>query len=100
MQSWVAPFFMAPINTKNVHRTNYLLDHIYGEDFQYNEMWATGDGEAGQQMAAGVTSANPFGGEEKVHHNQEKDQQENKEKMEIMMLFFMQILMMNPLLPQ
>ena len=64
MQSWVAPFFMAPINTKNVHRTNYLLDHIYGEDFQYNEMWATGDGEAGQQMAAGVASANPFGGGE------------------------------------
>ena len=64
MQSWVAPFFMAPINTKNVHRTNYLLDHIYGEDFQYNEMWATGDGEAGQQMAAGVASTNPFGGGE------------------------------------
>ncbi|XOV86358.1 MAG: saccharopine dehydrogenase family protein [Pseudomonadota bacterium] len=36
--SWVAPFVMAPINTKVVHRTNYLLGHPWGKDFQYDEM--------------------------------------------------------------
>ena len=29
---WAAPFIMATINTKNVHRTNFLLGHPYGED--------------------------------------------------------------------
>ncbi|MEM6474885.1 MAG: saccharopine dehydrogenase NADP-binding domain-containing protein, partial [Pseudomonadota bacterium] len=28
---WAAPFVMAPINTKNVHRTNFLAGHPYGE---------------------------------------------------------------------
>ena len=32
---WVAPFFMAAINTKNVHRSNQMLNHPYGEDFLY-----------------------------------------------------------------
>jgi short subunit dehydrogenase-like uncharacterized protein len=36
--SWVAPFMMAGINTKAVHRTNFLLGHPWGEDFQYDEM--------------------------------------------------------------
>ena len=31
--AWVAPFIMAPINTKNVHRTNFLSGHAYGKDF-------------------------------------------------------------------
>ena len=31
--SWCAPFVMAAINTKNVHRTNALLGHVYGEGF-------------------------------------------------------------------
>jgi short subunit dehydrogenase-like uncharacterized protein len=34
----VGPFMMAVINTKNVHRSNYLLDHAYGKDFAYDEM--------------------------------------------------------------
>ena len=38
LQSWVAPFIMATINTKNIHRSNALLDHLYGEDFVYDEM--------------------------------------------------------------
>ena len=38
---WEAPFVMAAINTKNVHRTNFLLGHIYGEDFVYDEMLYT-----------------------------------------------------------
>lgn len=38
LQSWAAPFVMATINTKNVHRSNLLLDHLYGKDFVYDEM--------------------------------------------------------------
>jgi short subunit dehydrogenase-like uncharacterized protein len=36
--SWVAPFMMAAINTKAVHRTNFLLGHRWGQDFKYDEM--------------------------------------------------------------
>jgi short subunit dehydrogenase-like uncharacterized protein len=36
--SWVAPFMMAGINTKAVHRTNFLLGHPWGVDFKYDEM--------------------------------------------------------------
>jgi short subunit dehydrogenase-like uncharacterized protein len=36
--SWVGPFMMAAINTKAVHRSNLLLGHPWGEDFQYDEM--------------------------------------------------------------
>jgi short subunit dehydrogenase-like uncharacterized protein len=36
--SWVGPFIMSTINTKAVHRTNYLQGHPWGEDFQYDEM--------------------------------------------------------------
>ena len=46
MKVWLVPFPMAPINTKNVHRTNYLLGHPYGTDFVYDEMMvAPGFGE-------------------------------------------------------
>ena len=34
IDSWVAPFIMAPINTKNVHRTNVLLDFAYARQGQ------------------------------------------------------------------
>lgn len=53
---WVAPFFMAPINTKNIHRSNALLGHAYGEDFVYDEMFLTGPGEAGRQAAEGMAA--------------------------------------------
>ena len=36
--SWVGPFMMAGINTKAVHRTNFLLGHPWGKDFKYDEM--------------------------------------------------------------
>jgi short subunit dehydrogenase-like uncharacterized protein len=36
--SWVAPFIMAGINTKAVHRSNFLLGHVWGQDFVYDEM--------------------------------------------------------------
>ena len=54
---WIAPFFMAPINTKNVHRSNLLLGHAYGEDFTYNEMVVAGPGEKGQQTAEKIAAS-------------------------------------------
>lgn len=57
---WQAPFIMAPINTKNVHRTNALLGHPYGKDFVYDEMMLARQGEEGRKMAeflAGMESA-------------------------------------------
>jgi hypothetical protein len=46
MNMLLVPFPMAPINTKNVHRTNFLLGHPYGTDFVYDEMMvAPGFGE-------------------------------------------------------
>lgn len=62
--SWVAPFIMAPINTKNVHRSNLLLNHAYGEDFVYDEMVLTGPGEEGKQRAKAMATANPLAGED------------------------------------
>lgn len=61
--SWVAPFIMAAINTKNVHRSNKLLGHQYGEDFLYDEMMMTGAGEQGKAVAEFVASSNPLEGD-------------------------------------
>lgn len=54
--SWVAPFFMAPINTKNVHRSNYLMGHPYGKDFTYEEMMFTGPGAKGEAIATQIAN--------------------------------------------
>ncbi|WP_022700863.1 saccharopine dehydrogenase family protein [Oceanicaulis alexandrii] len=51
LNAWSAPFVMATINTKNVHRSNALMGHAYGEDFVYDEMFMTGPGEKGEQFA-------------------------------------------------
>ena len=61
LDTWVAPFFMAPINTKNIHRSNKLMNHIYGENFKYNEMWIQGPGEEGKAAAEFITTMNPLG---------------------------------------
>ncbi len=60
---WAAPFIMATINTKNVHRTNFLLGHRYGADFRYDEMVLTSPGEIGEKAAHAVAEMlkNPFG---------------------------------------
>ncbi len=52
--SWSAPFVMATINTKNIHRSNMLLGHDYGDDFVYDEMLLIGPGEQGEAMANAV----------------------------------------------
>jgi short subunit dehydrogenase-like uncharacterized protein len=63
--TWAAPFVMATINTKNVHRSNQLLGHLWGEGFTYDEMLMTTPGDAGKAIAEGIASAlksvNPFG---------------------------------------
>lgn len=59
--TWTAPFVMAPINTKNVHRTNFLLGHRWGADLVYDEMVMTTIGDAGKAMAEAMAKANPFG---------------------------------------
>ena len=61
---WLAPFVMAPINTKNVHRSNHLSGHAYGRDFKYSEMFLTGPGEQGAAIAKAVASDNSLMGED------------------------------------
>jgi len=58
LQSWTAPFVMATINTRNVHRSNLLMGFPYGRDFVYDEMVLTGDGEQGEANAKRVVAAN------------------------------------------
>ena len=58
--AWVAPFIMAPINTKNVHRTNFLLGQAYGKDFVYDEMMVAGLGDVGRAAAEAIAKLNPL----------------------------------------
>ena len=58
LQSWAAPFMMALINTRNVHRSNMLMGFPYGQDFVYDEMVLTGSGEKGEANAKRVMAAN------------------------------------------
>jgi short subunit dehydrogenase-like uncharacterized protein len=58
LQSWAAPFMMALINTRNVHRSNMLMGFPYGKDFVYDEMVLTGPGEKGEANATKVMAVN------------------------------------------
>ena len=58
MQSWTAPFTMALINTRNIHRSNMLMGFPYGKDFVYDEMVLTGPGEQGEANAKKVMAMN------------------------------------------
>jgi short subunit dehydrogenase-like uncharacterized protein len=55
--SWTAPFGMATINTRNVHRSNMLMGFPYGKDFVYDEMVVTGAGEQGEAEARRLFAA-------------------------------------------
>ncbi len=63
LDAWVAPFIMAAINTRNVHRTNYLLQQAYGSDFIYDEMLVTGPGDKGKAIAEAVAADRSMGGD-------------------------------------
>jgi len=56
--AWTAPFPMSTINTRNVHRSNFLLGFPYGKDFIYDEMFLTGPGEEGEANAKRIAAAN------------------------------------------
>ncbi len=58
LKTWLTPFFMANINTRNVHRSNMLLGFPYGQDFVYDEMEMTGPGEEGEAEAKRIVAAN------------------------------------------
>ncbi len=75
--TWTAPFVMAPINTKNVHRTNFLLGHAWGADLVYDEMVMTTIGDAGKAMAEAMAKANPFG-ESKLKPGEGPSQEERE----------------------
>ena len=80
LKSWTAPFVMANINTRNVHRSNMLLGFPYGRDFVYDEMVMTGPGEQGEELAKKVMAANnKFSGVEvpKPGEGPSKEEREN-----------------------
>ena len=87
MNMWVAPFVMAPINTKNIHRSNMLLNHAYGEDFCYDEMMIAGEGDEGEQIAKAMSSGNPMGGDN-VPQPGEGPSKESREQGNYDVLFF------------
>lgn len=55
-KSWVAPFIMAIINTRVVHRSNYLVGGLYGSDFRYDETMMTGSGISGSVKAVATAT--------------------------------------------
>ncbi|MBI3345613.1 MAG: saccharopine dehydrogenase NADP-binding domain-containing protein [Burkholderiales bacterium] len=55
--AWTGPFLMATINTKNVHRSNALRGHPWGQGFVYSEKLLTGkpgQGDKGRRKAAAL----------------------------------------------
>jgi short subunit dehydrogenase-like uncharacterized protein len=54
---WTAPFVMAGINTRVVHRSNALSGGAYGDGFVYDEAMLTGRGLKGRLSAMAVGSA-------------------------------------------
>jgi len=83
MDSWSAPFVMATINTRNVHRSNMLMNFSYGKDFVYDEMILTGPGEQGEANAKKVVAAvnaermGASGGGPKPGEGPSKEEREN-----------------------
>ena len=55
-KSWLAPFVMAGINTRVVHRSNAMQSYGYGKDFKYDEAMMTGSGLKGRLTAMGLAS--------------------------------------------
>lgn len=57
---WTAPFLMGSVNTRVVRRSNFLMNHVWGENFSYDERMLTGKGPKGA-IAAGSISAGMVG---------------------------------------
>jgi short subunit dehydrogenase-like uncharacterized protein len=79
--SWTAPFVMATINTRNVHRSNMLMKFPYGKDFVYDEMVLTGPGDQGEanakRLIAAVNAERMSGGGLKPGDGPSKQEREN-----------------------
>lgn len=58
LDMWVAPFVMANINTRNVHRSNFLLGFPYGKEFVYDEMMLAGPRDTGEATAKAIVAGN------------------------------------------
>ncbi|HLV76561.1 MAG TPA: saccharopine dehydrogenase NADP-binding domain-containing protein [Marinobacter sp.] len=55
--TWLAPFVMAAINTRVVHRSNALMAARYGKEFTYDEAMMTGRGLKGRLAAYSMIGA-------------------------------------------
>jgi short subunit dehydrogenase-like uncharacterized protein len=79
--SWTAPFVMASINTRNVHRSNMLMNFPYGKDFVYDEMVLTGPGGEGEanakRLVAAVNGERMGGGGPKPGEGPSKEERES-----------------------
>lgn len=53
---WVAPFVMAPYNTRIVRRSNALLGHRYGPGFRYREVMGVGTSPFAPVLAGAVAA--------------------------------------------
>ena len=53
---WLAPFVMASVNPRVVHRTSALLGHPWGGDFLYDEASRMGSGSAGLARASAMSA--------------------------------------------
>lgn len=51
LKSYVAPFVMAAINTRVVHKSHALQNRPWGENFRYEEAMLTGQGFKGRRRA-------------------------------------------------
>lgn len=51
LNAWLAPFVMAAINTRVVHKSHALLGRPWGEGFVYDEAMMTGRGFKGRRAA-------------------------------------------------
>jgi short subunit dehydrogenase-like uncharacterized protein len=54
--AWLAPFMMAPINTRVVRRSNALQGWDYGRKFRYREVMGFRNNPAAPAIATGVTA--------------------------------------------
>ena len=54
---WIAPFVMAMLNERVVHRTHALLGRPWGDEFTYGEAMLAGAGPVGAAKAAAIAGA-------------------------------------------
>lgn len=54
--AWIAPFIMASVNERVVHRSNALSGHAYGSHFTYDEALLTGPGFRGRAAALSMVA--------------------------------------------